>query len=408
MKLPAFDDSLFDDSKTSLCYEVCSSGCTNDLYNSGIIDTAEEIAWVNNCNGYAAAIDNFWESNNEPEIAQTLLAIAMFGYLTYSDFSTLVSAIAVYLDDPATTPYAEVTLSFVQEKNFDRESIATSETISQLIQNNLLFDNYSESDWILADEIIGGIHEECCLPTYQIENAIALIQEYAYQRQKWIDENSGQTFGNLIGIRLYLVSQWKVLKGTVHTALDLCGLIPAAGEPCDVVNGVLYTIEGDGINATLSFASTIPFIGTVAVGKKYYNAYKVGNESFKLTLEVGQSLYKFGSRNKLKKLLKPGANEEAHHMITWARNDHGIVQLAAQKGWHPSHTKNGINLDKSIHNGWDAAHSIYSSNLKAHLDNAFQNGVAATPQAAKDFLEALQTSIRTQFENGSKLDEIIF
>lgn len=67
-----------------------------------------------------------------------------------------------------------------------------------------------------------------------------------------------------------------------------------------------------------------------------------------------------------------------------------------------------MNLDLSIHNNWTTAHSMYNNNLTARLNAAVQNGEAATPQAAKDFLEALQTSIRTQFENGSKLDEIIF
>ncbi len=47
---------------------------------------------------------------------------------------------------------------------------------------------------------------------------------------------------------------------------------------------------------------------------------------------------------------------------------HDIIQKAAQAGWHPSHMKNGINLDKSIHNGWDTAHSINSQGLNSYLE----------------------------------------
>lgn len=65
---------------------------------------------------------------------------------------------------------------------------------------------------------------------------------------------------------------WEASKEMIHLALDIGGLVPVAGEVCDVINGVIYTIEGDGVNASLSFAATIPIAGWFATGAKF--AYK--------------------------------------------------------------------------------------------------------------------------------------
>ncbi len=50
-----------------------------------------------------------------------------------------------------------------------------------------------------------------------------------------------------------------------HLVLDMAGMAPIAGEVFDVLNGVWYTIEGDGKNAMISFASTIPLVYATAV-----------------------------------------------------------------------------------------------------------------------------------------------
>jgi len=380
---------------------ACAGACagTFDLNCDGTIDNYE-ICLQNN---------NIWNCcliNNSCTTEHTVLQTLQNNGINQNDLQWL-------FDNPS---YLSSVMTFAQEKNFDAESMAAIEVLAQLGQNNLLFSDYSQSDIELADQI--HINAEACCPfldptlpmildpTLPLQHHIRHEQEYAVLKQKWMDENSGQSPNLYYKTTLFLRAKWNIMIGVTHTALDICGLVPFLGEPCDLVNGVLYTIEGDGMNAALSYASVIPIIGNVAAGTKFYRAYDLGNKTFNLTLEVGQSLYKFGDRNKLKNLIKPGANEQAHHMITWARNDHDIIQLAAQKGWHPSHPKNGINLDLSIHNGWDAAHSQYSGAMLTHLDN--QIGQITTPQAAKDFLENLQTSIRTQFENGSKLNEIIF
>lgn len=222
-------------------------------------------------------------------------------------------------------------------------------------------------------------------------------------RTQWENEHPDQECGIGCQISIALQAMWKTKANELHTVFDICGLM---FEPCDLINGVIYTIEGDGVNAIISFAAVVPVIGTVAIGSKYKVAYKVANQTFELPISVLDEFYDFGYHGKLASLLKPKPNEQCHHIITWASRKHDIVQLAARKGWHPSHVKNGINLDKSIHSGWDAAHAVYSSNLTIYLDDLAET--ITDPAIAKAELESLQNSIRSQLEAGKLLDEITF
>lgn len=53
-----------------------------------------------------------------------------------------------------------------------------------------------------------------------------------------------------------------------HTALDIAGLVPVIGEAADLANAAWYAAEGDYVNAGLSAAAAIPFLGYAAVGAK--------------------------------------------------------------------------------------------------------------------------------------------
>ncbi|MCK0188746.1 ADP-ribosyltransferase domain-containing protein [Arenibacter sp. F20364] len=50
-----------------------------------------------------------------------------------------------------------------------------------------------------------------------------------------------------------------------HLLLDTAGMTPVAGELFDAINGAWYTWEGDGQNAAISFASTLPFVYVTSV-----------------------------------------------------------------------------------------------------------------------------------------------
>lgn len=57
-----------------------------------------------------------------------------------------------------------------------------------------------------------------------------------------------------------------VAEDIIHLGLDACGLIPGAGEICDITNVVLYARKREWLNAVLSLISVIPEIGDL-IGK---------------------------------------------------------------------------------------------------------------------------------------------
>lgn len=80
---------------------------------------------------------------------------------------------------------------------------------------------------------------------------------------------------------------WNTTKEIIHTGLDILGLIPGGGEIFDGINGIFYTIEGDGLNATLSFAATIPIAGWIATGSKYaIKTIGISGRTYKLSYKV--------------------------------------------------------------------------------------------------------------------------
>ncbi|MER2171125.1 MAG: T7SS effector LXG polymorphic toxin [Psychrobacillus psychrodurans] len=62
----------------------------------------------------------------------------------------------------------------------------------------------------------------------------------------------------------------KLLDG-IQFGLDLVGLIPGIGEIADGANGVIYTVRGDKLNASLSFAAMIPVAGWGSTAAKFAN-----------------------------------------------------------------------------------------------------------------------------------------
>jgi len=62
---------------------------------------------------------------------------------------------------------------------------------------------------------------------------------------------------------------WEASKDVVHLTLDAIGIIPGIGEVADLANGAIYLVEGDTVNASFSFAASIPFVGWTATGSKY-------------------------------------------------------------------------------------------------------------------------------------------
>lgn len=73
-----------------------------------------------------------------------------------------------------------------------------------------------------------------------------------------------------------------------HVILDVAGLVPLFGEPADVLNGVIYNLEGDHVNAALSYGGAIPIAGWAATGGKWIGR---GAKSLDELVETAQRLY---------------------------------------------------------------------------------------------------------------------
>ncbi|MED4552268.1 hypothetical protein ACU64V_14955 [Lysinibacillus capsici] len=63
----------------------------------------------------------------------------------------------------------------------------------------------------------------------------------------------------------------KNLLNTLQTGLDIVGMVPVVGEVADGVNGIIYAVRGDKVNAALSFGAMIPVVGNAATAGKWVN-----------------------------------------------------------------------------------------------------------------------------------------
>jgi hypothetical protein len=76
----------------------------------------------------------------------------------------------------------------------------------------------------------------------------------------------------------------------LHGGLNVAGFVPGIGEPFDILNGIVYSLEGKPIDAGLSYLSAVPVWGYAAnagKGVKYgaeftQGAGKFGDEIFDL------------------------------------------------------------------------------------------------------------------------------
>ncbi|WP_066225026.1 AHH domain-containing protein [Formosa haliotis] len=198
---------------------------------------------------------------------------------------------------------------------------------------------------------------------------------------------------------------WEASKDFVHIALDGFGMIPVVGEIADLTNGVLYLVEGDGVNATLSFAATVPIVGWGATAGKY--VFKIIPSTIgpqvRLTWKVlANGTVYFGSAgSKLRKVL--GITDSAlhaHHLIPWAQRLHPVVQKAAKSGnlFHINEALNGIPRPSSLHL---TGHSAYNTKTQQILNNLDPN---ASIDEAYDFVSGFASHIRTLITNNPNLN----
>lgn len=198
----------------------------------------------------------------------------------------------------------------------------------------------------------------------------------------------------------YLKCYWEASKEVVHITLDVFGTVPVIGELADVTNGVLYLIEGDGVNASLSAASAVPVAGWAAVSTKYAIKFRQATTiatKVKLVWKVTDGVITFGSRTQLRKVLGlvVGDLRQAHHIIPWAKQSKAVIQKASksQHAFHLNEAINGIPLSTAIHSG---SHAHYDNLIQGYLDNIPLN---ATPDEAYIKVMEIISKVRTAIQN---------
>jgi hypothetical protein len=209
---------------------------------------------------------------------------------------------------------------------------------------------------------------------------------------------------------------WEASKEFVHISLDVLGLVPVIGEVADLTNGALYTIEGDGVNATLSFASSVPLVGWASVGVKYAVKIKtvatIGTK-VKLTWKVlADGTIYFGTNNtcraQLRKVLglAVGNLNQAHHIIPLNMQTNTIVQKAFKSGdaFHLNEALNGIPLSNAVHSG---SHFEYDKIIKKYLDAVPAN---ASPTECYDAVASIINRVRIAITKNpnTPINQLIF
>jgi hypothetical protein len=119
----------------------------------------------------------------------------------------------------------------------------------------------------------------------------------------------------------------------VHLVLDVAGMAPIIGEPADALNTVLYFIQGDPANGSLSAMAMIPIGGEAATLTKWGVRY-------------GDELVDFGSRRFLRESMGLVGEVEAHHIVPWELRYHEVVQAAGRAGFQMNGDLNGIPLTR--------------------------------------------------------------
>jgi hypothetical protein len=130
----------------------------------------------------------------------------------------------------------------------------------------------------------------------------------------------------------------------VHLALDVAGLAPVIGGPADATNAIIYTLEGDVTNASLSAIGVVPGLGEAAVAAK-----------------VGPDVVEFGSRRLLRGLLSPPTGFDAHHIIPWELRYHDLVQAAGRAGFDMNSIVNGTELAELAITRWPSGYTVTSA-----------------------------------------------
>ncbi|UZO79733.1 hypothetical protein NBT05_12320 [Aquimarina sp. ERC-38] len=245
-------------------------------------------------------------------------------------------------------------------------------------------------------------------PIYQFYYSVLFAQEKLEilegEEAKWCNENP--TACNALAL-------WRASSEIVHITLDGLGLIPVGGIVCDLANGVIYTIEGDALQASLSFSAAIPITGWFSTGAKYgyktINIFKTTNKTTLKWFVNSANKITFGKSGQLRRVLKGviRKGEHAHHIIPFELGKNELIQLAAKskRSFHINEFANGIAV-KAFRN---TKHTAYNKAIENYLNIKLFENPNLTPDQAYDLVQMLIKKLRKIIEENPnvKIQDLI-
>jgi len=223
------------------------------------------------------------------------------------------------------------------------------------------FTAYADIDTMTDAQIEYVLNNNCCVGLFfnalAKEKAKLIAANYKLLRKLYPSWSKGKAF-------------WYAGRETVHLLLDIAGTVPVIGEVCDITNGAIYTIEGDALNASLSYAGAIPIAGWGATGAKF--AIKTVAGGISLAIVKNADGFYVVSRNQqlFRKVLGmvKGDGRIAHHIIPFALQTNPVIQKAmlSKNAFMINEALNGIPVSSAVHLG---SHSNYDNIIRTYLNN---------------------------------------
>ncbi|KOF02527.1 hypothetical protein OB69_11390 [Roseivirga seohaensis subsp. aquiponti] len=192
-----------------------------------------------------------------------------------------------------------------------------------------------------------------------------------------------------------------------QTLLDLGGLAPVVGEVFDVINGGIYLVRGDGVNAALSFSAAVPIAGWVATGAKFAT-----KGPLRWVLKA-DGYIDFGRSSKLRKIIGLADGDktvQAHHILVWAEQKHTVIQKAASSSTNPFHMNDILNGIPVATWRNQPNHNAYNQRVRDALDAIDRDFPSLTPDEAVNKLKPLIQRIRQAILDNpnTHINDIIF
>jgi hypothetical protein len=130
----------------------------------------------------------------------------------------------------------------------------------QALENNR---QQRADETVLADAIIVDLKAE------KMDDRSRMMEKFEYDK-------AGRPAQWEEATRDALKTAWKTFWDVTQFSLDVAGFVPFYGEICDGINGCIYLMRGNKIDAGISFVAAAPFVGNLGALARLGKAASLG------------------------------------------------------------------------------------------------------------------------------------